>query len=83
MKRISAMLCKFIRVFVCVKGESKRLGRSVYYALNATSGEFAVVYEWILCWNKKIGKFFTSQEKEKIEKCKKQVGTVYFLFIYW
>ncbi|XP_053488960.1 eIF-2-alpha kinase GCN2 isoform X2 [Ictalurus furcatus] len=54
-------------------GESKRLGRSVYYALNATSGEFAVVYEWILCWNKKIGKFFTSQEKEKIEKCKKQI----------
>ncbi|KAF4083863.1 hypothetical protein AMELA_G00122190 [Ameiurus melas] len=54
-------------------GESKRLGRSVYYALNATSGEFAIVYEWILCWNKKIGKFFTSQEKEKIEKCKKQI----------
>ncbi|XP_058254672.1 eIF-2-alpha kinase GCN2 isoform X2 [Hemibagrus wyckioides] len=54
-------------------GESKRLGRSVYYALNATSGEFAVVYEWILRWNKKIGKFFTSQEKEKIEKCKKQI----------
>ncbi|KAL7873489.1 hypothetical protein AOLI_G00125600 [Acnodon oligacanthus] len=54
-------------------GESERLGRSVYHALNAASGEFAVVYEWILCWSKKIGKFFTSQEKEKIEKCKKQI----------
>ncbi|KAI5102181.1 eIF-2-alpha kinase GCN2, partial [Silurus meridionalis] len=54
-------------------GKSERLGRSVFYALNATSGEFAVVYEWMLCWNKKIGKFFTSQEKEKIEKCKKQI----------
>ncbi|KAG9268185.1 eIF-2-alpha kinase GCN2 [Astyanax mexicanus] len=54
-------------------GESERLGRSVYHALNATSGEFAVVYEWILRWSKKIGKFFTSQETEKIEKCKKQI----------
>ncbi|TSO67491.1 eIF-2-alpha kinase GCN2 [Bagarius yarrelli] len=54
-------------------GESKRLCRSVYNALNATTGDFAVVYEWILRWNRKIGKFFTSQEKEKIEKCKKQI----------
>ncbi|KAI4902047.1 hypothetical protein NFI96_033100 [Prochilodus magdalenae] len=54
-------------------GESERLGRSVYHALNAASGEFAVVYEWTLRWSKKIGKFFTSQEKEKIEKCKKQI----------
>uniref|UniRef100_A0A4W4DZN3 non-specific serine/threonine protein kinase n=1 Tax=Electrophorus electricus TaxID=8005 RepID=A0A4W4DZN3_ELEEL len=54
-------------------GESERLGRSVYYALNATSGEFGVVYEWILHWSKKMGKFFTTQEKEKIEKCKKQI----------
>ncbi|XP_027029524.2 eIF-2-alpha kinase GCN2 isoform X2 [Tachysurus fulvidraco] len=54
-------------------GESERLGRSVYYALNATLGDFAIVYEWILRWNKKMGKFFTSQEKEKIEKCKKQI----------
>ncbi|XP_073683302.1 eIF-2-alpha kinase GCN2 isoform X1 [Garra rufa] len=52
--------------------ESERLGRSVYYAFNSTSGDFAVVYEWILRW-KSIGKFFTSQEKEKIEKCKKQI----------
>lgn len=54
-------------------GESEGLGRSVYYAFNSTTGDFAVVYEWILRWNKTIGKFFTSQEKEKIEKCKKQI----------
>ncbi|XP_016144906.1 eIF-2-alpha kinase GCN2 [Sinocyclocheilus grahami] len=54
-------------------GESERLGRSVYYAFNSTSGDFSVVYEWILRWNKTVGKFFTSQEREKIEKCKKQV----------
>uniref|UniRef100_A0A8C2DLR8 Eukaryotic translation initiation factor 2 alpha kinase 4 n=1 Tax=Cyprinus carpio TaxID=7962 RepID=A0A8C2DLR8_CYPCA len=60
-------------VCVCVSGESERLGRSVYYAFNSTSGDFSVVYEWILRWNKTIGKFFTSQEREKIEKCKKQI----------
>ncbi|KAI7805015.1 putative eukaryotic translation initiation factor 2-alpha kinase 4, partial [Triplophysa rosa] len=54
-------------------GESERLGRSLYYAFNSTSGDFAVMYEWILRWNKTIGKFFTSQEKEKIDKCKKQI----------
>uniref|UniRef100_A0A673HCI1 eIF-2-alpha kinase GCN2 n=1 Tax=Sinocyclocheilus rhinocerous TaxID=307959 RepID=A0A673HCI1_9TELE len=54
-------------------GESERLGRSVYYAFNSTSGDFSVVYEWILRWNKTVGKFFTSQEREKIEKCKKQI----------
>uniref|UniRef100_A0A672K135 non-specific serine/threonine protein kinase n=1 Tax=Sinocyclocheilus grahami TaxID=75366 RepID=A0A672K135_SINGR len=58
---------------LCVSGESERLGRSVYYAFNSTSGDFSVVYEWILRWNKTVGKFFTSQEREKIEKCKKQV----------
>uniref|UniRef100_A0A672K2F0 non-specific serine/threonine protein kinase n=1 Tax=Sinocyclocheilus grahami TaxID=75366 RepID=A0A672K2F0_SINGR len=57
---------------LCVSGESERLGRSVYYAFNSTSGDFSVVYEWILRWNKTVGKFFTSQEREKIEKCKKQ-----------
>ncbi|XP_069049406.1 eIF-2-alpha kinase GCN2 isoform X1 [Lepisosteus oculatus] len=54
-------------------GESVKLGRSVYYALESSSGDFAVVYEWILRWSKKIGKFFTSQETDKIEKCKKQI----------
>uniref|UniRef100_A0A8C7G311 non-specific serine/threonine protein kinase n=1 Tax=Oncorhynchus kisutch TaxID=8019 RepID=A0A8C7G311_ONCKI len=54
-------------------GESERLGRNVYNAFDATNGEFAVVYEWILRWNKKIGKFFTSEENGKIDNCKKQI----------
>ncbi|KAK6304367.1 hypothetical protein J4Q44_G00249530 [Coregonus suidteri] len=54
-------------------GESERLGRNVYNAFDATNGEFAIVYEWILRWNKKIGKFFTSEEKGKIDNCKKQI----------
>lgn len=54
-------------------GGSERLGREVYYGFEANSGEFAVIYEWSLRWNKKIGKFFTSQEKGKIENCKKQI----------
>uniref|UniRef100_A0A673YNM0 non-specific serine/threonine protein kinase n=1 Tax=Salmo trutta TaxID=8032 RepID=A0A673YNM0_SALTR len=54
-------------------GESERLGRNVYNAFDATNGEFAVVYEWILRWNKKIGKFFTSEENGKIDSCKKQI----------
>ncbi|XP_067098749.1 eIF-2-alpha kinase GCN2 isoform X2 [Osmerus mordax] len=54
-------------------GESERLGRHVYYGFEANSGDFVVVYEWILRWNKNIGKFLTSQEKSKIENCKKQI----------
>ncbi|KAM4625732.1 eIF-2-alpha kinase GCN2 [Polymixia lowei] len=54
-------------------GESERLGRNVYYGFEANSGDFAVIYEWSLQWNKKMGKFFTSQEKGKIENCKKQI----------
>ncbi|KAM4542402.1 eIF-2-alpha kinase GCN2 [Odontesthes bonariensis] len=54
-------------------GESQRLGRSVYCGFEANSGEFSVIYEWSLRWNKKMGKFFTSQEKEKIDNCKKQI----------
>uniref|UniRef100_UPI003AAED41E eIF-2-alpha kinase GCN2 n=1 Tax=Centroberyx gerrardi TaxID=166262 RepID=UPI003AAED41E len=54
-------------------GESERLGCSVYYGFEANSGDFAVIYEWSLRWNKKMGKFFTSQEKGKIENCKKQI----------
>ncbi|MFT7802001.1 eIF-2-alpha kinase GCN2 isoform X1 [Arapaima gigas] len=53
-------------------GDSETLGRSVYNAFVTTTGNFAVVYEWTLRW-KKMGKFFTNQEKEKIEKCKKQI----------
>ena len=55
---------------------SERLGRSVHYGFEANSGDFVVIYEWSLRWNKKMGKFFTSQEKGKIENCKKQVNTV-------
>uniref|UniRef100_A0A3Q4AEI9 non-specific serine/threonine protein kinase n=1 Tax=Mola mola TaxID=94237 RepID=A0A3Q4AEI9_MOLML len=54
-------------------GVSERLGRNVYYGFEANSGEFAVIYEWSLRWNKKMGKFFTSQEKGRIENCKKQI----------
>ncbi|XP_039993112.1 eIF-2-alpha kinase GCN2 isoform X2 [Xiphias gladius] len=54
-------------------GGSKRLGRNVYNGFEANSGDFAVIYEWSLCWNKTMGKFFTSQEKGKIESCKKQI----------
>uniref|UniRef100_A0A8C8FC74 eIF-2-alpha kinase GCN2 n=1 Tax=Oncorhynchus tshawytscha TaxID=74940 RepID=A0A8C8FC74_ONCTS len=59
--------------YVSLAGESERLGRNVYNAFDATNGEFAVVYEWILRWNKKIGKFFTSEENGKIDNCKKQI----------
>ncbi|XP_040916157.1 eIF-2-alpha kinase GCN2 [Toxotes jaculatrix] len=54
-------------------GGSERLGRNVYYGFEANSGDFSVIYEWSLRWNKKLGKFVTSQEKGKIENCKKQV----------
>uniref|UniRef100_A0A1A8GP91 non-specific serine/threonine protein kinase n=1 Tax=Nothobranchius korthausae TaxID=1143690 RepID=A0A1A8GP91_9TELE len=54
-------------------GESERLGRHVYCGFEANSGEFFVIYEWSLRWNKNMGKFFTSQEKGKIENCKKQI----------
>uniref|UniRef100_A0A3Q1GCR3 Eukaryotic translation initiation factor 2 alpha kinase 4 n=1 Tax=Acanthochromis polyacanthus TaxID=80966 RepID=A0A3Q1GCR3_9TELE len=55
-------------------GGSERLNRNVYYGFEAISGEFAVIYEWSLRWNKKMGKFFTTQEKGKIENCKKQIN---------
>uniref|UniRef100_A0A8D0CTB9 eIF-2-alpha kinase GCN2 n=1 Tax=Sander lucioperca TaxID=283035 RepID=A0A8D0CTB9_SANLU len=54
-------------------GVSERLGRNVYYGFEANSGDFAVIYEWSLRWNQKLGKFFTSQEKGRIENCKKQI----------
>ncbi|XP_030574291.1 eIF-2-alpha kinase GCN2 isoform X1 [Archocentrus centrarchus] len=54
-------------------GESERFGRNVYYGFEVNSGDFAVIYEWSLQWNKKMSKFFTSQEKGKIENCKKQI----------
>ncbi|KAM3594076.1 uncharacterized protein V6R79_001838 [Siganus canaliculatus] len=54
-------------------GVSERLGRSVYYGFEANSGDFTVVYEWSLHWSKKMGKFFTTQEKGRIENCKKLI----------
>uniref|UniRef100_A0A3P8UA83 non-specific serine/threonine protein kinase n=2 Tax=Cynoglossus semilaevis TaxID=244447 RepID=A0A3P8UA83_CYNSE len=54
-------------------GVSERVSRTVYYGFEANSGDFVVIYEWSLCWNKKMGKFFTSQEKAKIDNCKKQI----------
>ncbi|XP_069574792.1 eIF-2-alpha kinase GCN2 isoform X2 [Brachyistius frenatus] len=54
-------------------GASERLGRSVYYGFETNSGDFAVIYEWSLQWSKTMGKFFTSQEKGKIENYKKQI----------
>lgn len=52
----------------------EQLGKLVYNALETATGSFVLVYEWVLQWQKKIGPFLTSQEKEKIDKCKKQVG---------
>ncbi|XP_054469210.1 eIF-2-alpha kinase GCN2 [Anoplopoma fimbria] len=55
-------------------GVSERLRRNVYYGFEANSGDFAVIYEWSLRWNQKMGKFFTTQEKGRIENCKKQIA---------
>ncbi|XP_006275944.1 eIF-2-alpha kinase GCN2 [Alligator mississippiensis] len=51
----------------------EQLGKSVYNALEIRSGDFVLVHEWVLQWQKKMGRFLTSQEKEKIDKCKKQI----------
>ncbi|XP_060616148.2 eIF-2-alpha kinase GCN2 [Anolis sagrei] len=53
--------------------KDEQLGKSVYNALETCTGNFVLVYEWVLQWQKKMGKFLTSQEKEKIEKGKKQI----------
>ncbi|XP_069773346.1 eIF-2-alpha kinase GCN2 isoform X2 [Narcine bancroftii] len=54
-------------------GESEHLSRSVYNALEEQTGNFVIIYEWVLQWQKKMGKFLTSEEKDKIEKCRKQI----------
>ncbi|KAJ1128647.1 hypothetical protein NDU88_007022 [Pleurodeles waltl] len=54
-------------------GQSEQLGKSVFNALDVTSGSFVIVYQWALQWKKKMGKFLTNQEKEKVDKCKKQI----------
>ncbi|XP_067847268.1 eIF-2-alpha kinase GCN2 isoform X2 [Heptranchias perlo] len=54
-------------------GESEQLSRSVYNGLEELTGNFVMIYEWILQWQKKMGKFLTSEESDKIEKCRKQI----------
>uniref|UniRef100_A0A8C7EAW7 non-specific serine/threonine protein kinase n=1 Tax=Nothoprocta perdicaria TaxID=30464 RepID=A0A8C7EAW7_NOTPE len=54
-------------------GKDEQLGKSVYNGLEIRSGEFVLVYEWVLQWQKKMGKFLTTHEIEKIEKSKKQL----------
>ncbi|XP_004422047.1 PREDICTED: eukaryotic translation initiation factor 2-alpha kinase 4 [Ceratotherium simum simum] len=54
-------------------GSEEQLGKLVYNALETTTGSFVLLYEWVLQWQKKMGPFLTSQEKEKIDKCKKQI----------
>uniref|UniRef100_G3SMS5 eIF-2-alpha kinase GCN2 n=1 Tax=Loxodonta africana TaxID=9785 RepID=G3SMS5_LOXAF len=54
-------------------GDDEQLGKSVYNALETAAGSFVLLYEWVLKWQKKMGPFLTSQEKEKIDKCRKQI----------
>ncbi|NXG12661.1 E2AK4 kinase, partial [Sakesphorus luctuosus] len=54
-------------------GKDEQLGKSVYNALEICSGDFVLIYEWVLHWQKKMGRFLTTQEIEKIEKSKKQL----------
>ncbi|KAM9294477.1 eIF-2-alpha kinase GCN2 [Gastrophryne carolinensis] len=55
----------------CV-GKDEQLGKLIYNGLDVASGQFVIVYEWVLRWQK-MGKFLTTQEKEKVDKCKKQI----------
>ncbi|XP_064426761.1 eIF-2-alpha kinase GCN2 isoform X7 [Mirounga angustirostris] len=54
-------------------GSDEPLGKLVYNALETATGNFVLLHEWVLRWQKKMGLFLTSQEKEKIDKCKKQI----------
>nr|XP_035966580.1 eIF-2-alpha kinase GCN2 isoform X3 [Halichoerus grypus] len=54
-------------------GSDEPLGKLVYNALETATGNFVLLHEWVLRWQKKMGPFLTSQEKEKIDKCKKQI----------
>uniref|UniRef100_A0A8C5Q8M5 eIF-2-alpha kinase GCN2 n=1 Tax=Leptobrachium leishanense TaxID=445787 RepID=A0A8C5Q8M5_9ANUR len=54
-------------------GKDEQLGKSVYNGLELASGQFVILYEWVLQWQKKMGKFLTNQEQEKVDKCKKQI----------
>lgn len=52
----------------CV-GSDEQLGKVVYNALETATGSFVLLHEWVLQWQK-MGPCLTSQEKEKIDKCK-------------
>lgn len=65
---------RFHHVFFQCAGNDEQLGKLVYNALETATGNFVLLHEWVLRWQKKMGPFLTSQEKEKIDKCKKQVG---------
>ncbi|XP_047592168.1 eIF-2-alpha kinase GCN2 isoform X1 [Lutra lutra] len=54
-------------------GSDEPLGKLVYNALETATGSFVLLHEWVLQWQKKMGPFLTSQEKEKIDKCRKQI----------
>ncbi|KAM3917996.1 eIF-2-alpha kinase GCN2 [Leptodactylus fuscus] len=54
-------------------GKDDLLGKSIYNGLEMASGHFVVIYEWVLQWQKKMGKFLTNPEREKVDKCKKLV----------
>ncbi|XP_053331392.1 eIF-2-alpha kinase GCN2 [Spea bombifrons] len=53
--------------------KDEQLGKSMYNGMEVASGQFVIIYEWILQWQKKMGKFLTNQEREKVDKCKKQI----------
>lgn len=63
-------------VSLIVTGVSERLRRNVYNGFEENSGDFTVIYEWSLQWNKKMGTFLTSQEKGRIDNCKKQASKI-------
>lgn len=65
---------------LCI-GKDEQLGKSVYNALEIHSGDFVLIYEWVLHWQKKMGKFLTTHELEKIEKCKKQVMPLFCIWL--
>ena len=64
---------RFNYIFFQHAGSDEQLGKLIYNALETATGSFVLLYEWVLQWQKKMGPFLTSQEKEKIDKCKKQV----------
>ncbi|XP_075470288.1 eIF-2-alpha kinase GCN2 isoform X3 [Ascaphus truei] len=56
----------------CV-GKDEQLGKSIYNGLEIVSGNFVIIYEWVVEWQKKMGTFLTNEEREKVEKCKRKI----------